>query len=71
MCSCNRNEPRRTRPTANTTAIITRNTQVITSGVTPNPPQQPVNPIIPSMDPDRLRIEQLRREAIRRSFGTR
>lgn len=67
MCSCNRSEPRRTR-TAPTTATITRNTQVVTANVPPNP-QPSIS--IQTMDPERLRIEQLRREAIRRSFGVR
>lgn len=68
MCSCNRTQPRRTR-TANTSATITRNTQTIVAGIPNNPPISG-NTTIQAMDQDRLRIEQLRREAIRRSFGS-
>lgn len=65
MCACNRAEPRKSRPTAD--VAIIRNS---------SPPSTPVNPLptstsftIQSMDPDRLRIEQLKRETIRRTFG--
>jgi hypothetical protein len=66
MCSCNRSEPRRAR-TANTTATIVRNAQTVNTNI-PAPPPTVVGSI-QSMDPDRLRVEQLRRAAIRRAFG--
>lgn len=66
MCGCARPsvQPRPTRSSQVT--VFTRNT---TSVVVPANPAS-ASGSIQSMDPERLRIEQLRREAIRRSFGS-
>lgn len=67
MCSCTKpsRQPRATRSTPVT--VITRNIPAV---VVPAASPQTSNTVIQTMDPERLRIEQLRREAIRRSFGS-
>jgi len=64
MCGCNRNigTPRQVRSSGN---VVVRNSSTGTIFV----PRSNVVTSIQSLDPERLRIEQLRREAIRRSFG--
>lgn len=66
MCGCAKasRQPRPTRSAQVT--VFTRNTPAVVI------PANPVssNTSIQAMDPERLRIEQLRREAIRRSFGS-
>jgi hypothetical protein len=64
MCACNRTEPRRSRPTADVTIVRSSN-----PAASPLPDPSSTSFAIQTMDPERLRIEQLRREAIRRSFG--
>jgi hypothetical protein len=70
MCGCTKpsRSPRTTRPGFPIT-IASRSGP--TSGAVPPSPSPPNTlTAIQAMDPERLRIEQLRREAIRRSFGT-
>lgn len=65
MCACNKPEPRRTRtlppPGVRSATIVTSNPGRAFTPATPQPVQ--------AMDADRVRIEQLRRESIRRTFG--
>ncbi len=68
MCGCSRAlEPRRTRSVTST--FVSRNQPAIIAGTIL--PEAPPNTLtaIQAIDPERLRIERLRREAIRRSFG--
>lgn len=67
MCGCSK-PSRQVRPARTTTTVITRNSPLSAAMPhTPSPPNTLTS--IQAMDPERLRIEQLRREAIRRSFG--
>jgi hypothetical protein len=68
MCGCAKpsRQPRQTR--SSPVVIVSRNTPTISTTNSPAPPNTLT--AIQAMDPDRLRIEQLRREAIRRSFGS-
>lgn len=63
MCACSK-ASRQPRPTRSATTI-TRNSPLATSQVQ----SVPRSSFIQGMDPERLRVEQLRREAIRKSFG--
>ena len=65
MCACSK-PSRQPRTVRGSSIIVTRNT--VTTTITPAPPNTLTS--VQSMDPNRLRIEQLRREAIRRSFGS-
>jgi hypothetical protein len=64
MCQCSREEPRRSRPVS---TFVSRNQQIV--GAPQRQSTTPVSNFFNSLDPERLRIEQLRRESIRRSFG--